>query len=201
MRNLLSSLILLFSISSFALAIPTGETAKSFSLMGADGKKHSLDDYKGKTVVLEWFNKDCPYVVKHYESKNMQNLQSKYTAKDVVWLSVISSAPGKQGHLEAQEANEVLASLDAKPTSLLFDPEGEVGKMYDAKTTPHMFIINPQGTLVYQGAIDDKPSTKAASLKGATPLFANALDLSLAGKEIPKDIATNKAYGCGVKYK
>jgi len=185
---------------TFAVAIPTGKAAAEFSLKGHDGKTHKLSDYKGKTVVLEWYNKDCPFVVKHYGANNMQALQKKYTQKDVVWLSVISSAPGKQGHLSAEETKAQLKSVNAAPSVVLFDPDGKVGKSYDAKTTPHMYIISKDGTLVYQGAIDDTPSAKPATVKTAKPLFANALDMTLKGESIPKEIATNDPYGCSVKY-
>jgi len=190
----------IFSISAYAVSVNTGSVAPEFKVLGSDGKTHSLSDYKDKVVVLEWFNKDCPYVVKHYESKNMQNLQKKYTEQDVVWLSVISSAPKKQGHLSKDQIAPVLKDLGAAPTAVLIDADGKTGKMYDAKTTPHMYIIGKDGTLAYQGAMDDKPSARPSSLKDATPLFANAIDLVIAGKEVPKKLATNDPYGCSVKY-
>ena len=197
-----SSLMAAASKTETIASVKTGAIAPDFSLMGADGKKHSLSEYKGKTVVLEWYNKDCPYVVKHYDSGTMQGLQKKYTAKDIVWLSVVSSAPGKQGHVDKAQLDKHVSGLKVKPspTAVLFDPTGKVGKLYDAKTTPHMYIIGKDGKLHYQGAIDDKPSARQSSLKGATPLFANALDMVIAGKAVPEKLATNDAYGCSVKY-
>lgn len=179
--------------------VETGKPAPAFQLTGHDGKSYKLADLKGKFVVLEWYNDDCPYVEKHYDANNMQSLQKKYTAKGVTWLTVVSSAPGKQGYVDANGAKALIAERKSAPTSILLDPEGQVGKSYGAKTTPHMFVINPEGKVVYQGAIDDKPSTRASSLKDATPYFANALDATLAGK--PVKVASTKPYGCSVKYK
>ncbi len=188
-----------FSFSASALsAVPSGSAAPDFSLPGHDGKTYKLSDLKGKFVVLEWFNNDCPYVKKHYDGGNMQALQTKYSAKNVVWLTINSSAPGKQGHLDEKGAKEMVATRKAALTAMLLDPKGEVGRMYDAKTTPHMYIINPEGKLVYQGAIDDKPSANAKTLAEASPIFANALDSAIAGKAIAE--ASTKPYGCSVKY-
>lgn len=181
-----------------ALAVDNGQQAPHFSLPGHDGKTYALSQFKGKYVVLEWFNNDCPYVKKHYDAHNMQHLQKKYTSKGVIWLSIASNAPGQQGHLSAEAAKKVLAERKASPTTVLLDPSGKVGRLYSAQTTPHMYIINPTGKLIYQGAIDDKPSAQASSLKTATPLFANALDAALAGKAIV--MAHNKPYGCSIKY-
>jgi peroxiredoxin len=191
------------TLSAFSAqaAVKSGEAAPDFELMGHDGKTHKLSDYKGKHVVLEWFNEGCPYVKKHYDAPdmNMQALQKKYGEKNVVWLTMVSSAEGKQGYVDAKGAPGMIKSHSASPTALLLDPEGKVGKMFDAKVTPHMYVINADGKLVYQGAIDDQPSAKSATLKTAKPLFANALDASLSGQKIAVD--TTKAYGCGIKYK
>jgi len=185
-------------ISTSAWAVDNGKAAPDFSLPGHDGKTYTLSQFKGKHVVLEWFNDDCPYVEKHYGTGNMQKLQKTFTSKNVVWLTIAGNAPGKQGHLTAEAAKKVMAARKASPTTVLLDPTGKVGKLYSAQTTPHMYIINPAGQLVYQGAIDDKPSAQATSLNTATPLFANALNAALAGKAIV--MANNKPYGCSVKY-
>jgi peroxiredoxin len=172
--------------------------APDFSVEGSDGKTHKLADYKGKYVVLEWWNKDCPYVRKHYDSGNMQALQKEYTGKNVVWFTVLSSAPGKQGHVSAADANKLMAEAKASPTTVLLDPKGVVGRAYEAKTTPHMFVIDPKGTLVYMGGIDDKRGTDRAEIKTATPFVRLALDQSMAGQ--PVKTASSAPYGCSVKY-
>lgn len=197
---LLALLCFTMPMTAFGVTVQSGTMAPNFKLKGHDGKEHNLKDFKGKWVVLEWYNEGCPYVEKHYTppKRNMQTLQKTYTKKDVVWLSIISSAPGKQGYVEPKNGATLLSKHQSKPSLILFDPDGRVGKMYDAKTTPHMYVINPKGTLVYQGAIDDKPSARLASLEGATPIFANALNSAMAGKAISNP--TTKPYGCSVKY-
>ncbi len=175
------------------------QMAQDFKLSGADGKEYSLSDYKGKTVVLEWVNYDCPFVKKHYSVNNMQNLQKKYTEQGVVWLSICSSAPGNQGHFTVEVINQRMKEAKASPTAYLIDESGTVGKLYGAKTTPHMFIINAKGALVYNGAIDSIKSTKSDDIAKADNYVAQALDALLAGKELP--VSNNKSYGCGVKYK
>jgi peroxiredoxin len=182
---------------AFADAV-VGQPAPPFTLTGTDGKPHSLADYEGKYVVLEWVNYDCPFVKKHYGSGNMQKLQKKYTEQGVVWLSVNSSAPGKQGNYPPEQANALTAEKKASPTVLLLDPDGTVGKAYGAKTTPHMYVINPEGELVYAGGIDDKPSTDAADIAGARNHVDQALAEALAGK--PITVASSTPYGCSVKY-
>ncbi len=181
-----------------AFAVQTGSPAPDFSVMDSSGKTVKLSDYKGKTVVLEWLNHGCPFVKKHYESHNMQDLQKKYTGKGVVWLSVISSAPGKQGHGDGAKVEEERKKLHANPTAILLDEKGVMGKAYGAETTPHMFVISKDGKLVYQGAIDDKPSTEKEDVKVAKNYVSAALDSTLAGK--PVAVAQTKAYGCSVKY-
>lgn len=199
MKNVFALIILLGGVFSLpALAVQTGEQAPNFVAKGADGKTYNLADYKDKLVVLEWYNDDCPYVDRHYESENMQTLQKKYTAEDVVWFSVISSAPGKQGHVTAEQAQANQEKRKAAPTSILLDPAGELGQLYSAKTTPHMYIINKQGKLSYQGAIDNMPIPFQLMDKMATPTFANALDAVMAGKNVEE--GTTKPYGCSVKY-
>ena len=175
-----------------------GAPAPGFTLTDTKGAAHALADFAGKPVVLEWTNPDCPFVKKHYGAKNMQALQAKYVAQGVVWLSVCSSAPGKQGHYPADEWNRILAEQGSAATALLLDPDGQVGRAYGAKTTPHLFVIDAAGTLVYDGAIDDKPSTDAADIPGARSHISEALDAVLAGAPVP--VAQTKPYGCSVKY-
>lgn len=175
-----------------------GQAAPAFTLTGTDGRPHSLSEYAGKYVVLEWLNHDCPFVRKHYGSGNMQKLQKKWTAQDVVWLSINSSAPGKQGNYPPEEANELTKDKGAAPTAVLLDPDGTVGRAYGAKTTPHMFIVDPKGMLIYAGGIDDKPSTDPADVPHARNHVDQALTEALAGK--PVTIATSTPYGCSVKY-
>ena len=175
-----------------------GQPAPNFSLPDADGKTRSLSQYRGKTVVLEWTNHECPYVKKHY-SGNMQAQQREATKDGVVWLSIVSSAPGEQGHVTGQQAKQVTASRGASPTAVLLDPSGNVGRLYGAKTTPHMFVINPQGRVVYAGGIDDVPTNKVEDLPRAKQLVRLAL-ADLKAKR-PVAIASSRPYGCAVKYK
>jgi peroxiredoxin len=174
-----------------------GAPAPAFELTAADDKTYKLADYRGKHVVLEWTNHDCPFVKKHYKG-NMQALQKEFTGKGVVWLSIISSAPGKQGHVDAAKATELTKTRGAAPSAVLFDPTGNVGRQYEAKTTPHMYVIDPQGTLVYMGGIDSVPSTDVDDIAEATPHVKVALTETLAGK--PVSTPVTKPYGCAVKY-
>lgn len=174
---------------------PTGAQAPDFTVADSNGVTHSLSDFRGKNVVLEWTNHKCPYVVKHYSADNMQATQRFTTGDDTVWLSVISSAPGKQGHVSGVAANALTAERGASPTAVLLDESGDMGRAYDAKTTPHMYIINPAGTLVYQGAIDSNRSSNPATIPGATNYVKAAFeDLNA--------IAVNdtQPYGCTIKY-
>lgn len=175
-----------------------GEPAPLFSLTDTNGQNRSLNDFRGKLVVLEWLNHDCPFVKKHYDSGNMQKLQEQYQEKGIAWLSVNSSAPGKQGHFPPDQANQLTTEKGAKPTAVLLDPEGQVGRLYGARTTPHLFIIDQNGTLVYQGAIDSISSTKKEDVASATNYVAVALDSLLAGQ--PVETAVTTPYGCSVKY-
>lgn len=175
-----------------------GQPAPAFSAVDVDGKTRSLSEFKGKYVVLEWHNQGCPFVKKHYDSGNMQKLQKELTGKGAVWLSIISSAPGKQGYVTAAEEKAYLAEKKASPTTVLFDPEGTVGKAYGAKTTPHMFVIDDKGVLVYAGAIDDNPSADAADAATAKNFVRAAYDEASAGK--PVTTSSTAPYGCGVKY-
>jgi peroxiredoxin len=178
---------------------PVGSAAPDFSLTDSKGKTQTVSQYKGKYVVLEWFNPECPFVKKHYGSGNMQKLQEEFTGKGVVWLSVDSSAPGLEGNLTADQANAKIAEWKTKQTALLLDPEGKAGRTYGAKNTPHMFVINPEGKIIYEGAIDSKPSSNPADISSSTNYIKVALDESLGGK--PVSNANTKPYGCSVKYK
>lgn len=183
--------------SSVAAAPQVGQPAPSFTVKDSAGQVHSLADFAGKNVVLEWTNHDCPFVVKHYQG-NMQQLQQAMTAEGVVWLSVISSAPGKQGHIDQAKSDELTASRGAAPTAVLFDEDGVMGKAYDARTTPHMYIIDKNGVLQYMGGIDSIPSAKVEDIAKATPYFANAGKAVLAGQT--PDPAVTRPYGCSIKY-
>ncbi len=175
-----------------------GTPAPPFKLTDAKGKTHSLADLKGKYVVLEWFNPECPFVKKHYGSGNMQKLQQEYAGKGVVWMSIDSSAAGKEGHLTPEAATKQMGEWKMNATTLLLDADGKVGQSYGAKNTPHMFVINPEGKLVYEGAIDSKATANAADIPNATNYVKVALDESLAGK--PVSHPNTKPYGCSVKY-
>lgn len=173
-----------------------GKAAPAFTAVDSNGKPQSLAQYRGKWVVLEWLNHDCPYVRKHYGGGAMQALQKKYAGK-VIWLSVVSSAPGKQGNYSNAELNELTKEKGAAPYAVLVDPTGTVGRAYHAVTTPHMFVINPQGNIVYKGGIDDKNSTRQSDLKTARPHVDIALQEALAGK--PVSVPSSQPYGCSVK--
>ena len=175
-----------------------GSTAPDFTVPDAHGKIESLNQYKGKYVVLEWFNPGCPFVKKHYLSQNMQTLQKEFTGKGVVWLTIDSSAPGAQGNLSPADARQQMAEWKMNPTAFLLDPSGKVGHKYGATNTPHMFVINPAGKVIYEGAIDNKPSTDQSDIKSATNYVKAALTEAMAGQ--PVATTTTKAYGCGIKY-
>lgn len=187
----------LVSGSARAAAV-VGQPAPAFALADSQGKTHSLGDFRGKVVVLEWWNFECPFVGKHYGSGNMQKLQKEWAAKGVVWLTVSSSAPGKQGYVDGAKANTLMKEKGGAPTAVLLDHDGKVGKAYGAKTTPHMFVIDAKGTIVYAGGIDDKPSTDQADVVTARNYVSAALAELLAGKAVTT--ATSQPYGCGVKY-
>lgn len=175
-----------------------GKPAPDFTGTDSNGVKHTLSEHKGKTVVLEWTNPGCPFVIKHYESKNMQALQKEATDDGVVWLSINSSAAGKEGNQTAEAANAYMKEQGTASTARILDPSGEIGHLYGAQTTPHMFVINPEGILVYAGAIDDNDSFKPETIKGAKNYVREALAAVKAGK--PVEVASTKSYGCGVKY-
>lgn len=198
-KFLLTLVTLLSASALFAAESPkVGASAPDFSLSDAKGKKHSLGDYKGKWIVLEWFNPECPFVKKHYGSGHMQKLQEEYTGKGVTWFSIDSSAPGKEGNLSPEEASKLISEWKINNTALLLDPEGKAGQAYGAKNTPHMFVINPEGKIVYEGAIDSKATPNPADLATATNYVKAALDEAMAGK--PVSTANTKPYGCSVKY-
>ena len=186
------------AFSTAALAAKVGETAPNFTAVDSNGQSHTLSAYRGKFVVLEWHNNGCPYTQKHYNSGNMERLQKEWTQKGVIWLTVISSAPGTQGYVTAAEENDYMRRMNAAPTAALLDPTGALGHLYDAKTTPHMFIINPSGVLIYDGAIDDKPTHDAADIPTSTNYVSVALSEAMAGK--PVSTPTSRPYGCSVKY-
>ncbi|MGA1983226.1 MAG: redoxin domain-containing protein [Acidobacteriaceae bacterium] len=179
-------------------ALPPGEVAPDFKGVDSNGVTHSLSEYRGKFVVLEWANRGCPYEKKHYQSGNMESLQKEWTAKGVVWLSILSDPPGEQGYVTPAEENDYLKTMHASPTAALLDPTGAIGRLYDARTTPHMFVIDPAEKIVYQGALDDKPTPDPASLKGADNYVSDALNAAMAGK--PVAVAVTKPYGCAVHY-
>lgn len=169
------------------------DKAPELKLKDLDGKERTLKEFEGKVVVLEWVNHGCPYVKKHYESGNMQGLQRKYTAKDVIWLSICSSAEGKQGWMKPDEWKEKQKKLECAPTAVLIDATGEVGKLYGVKRTPTVCIVDAKGVRVYDGAVDDKPSPHKEDLKDAKNYVAQVLDALLAGKESP--VRRTDAYG------
>jgi peroxiredoxin len=198
-KSLLVACGLLAVTAGLSLAeTEVGKPAPNFSLPDTNGKSRSLADFKGKYVVLEWYQPDCPFVRKHYRSGNMQTLQKAYTAKGVAWLSIDSSAPGAEGNYPAEKLNEIAAQDGASRTALLLDPAGDVGRLYGAKTTPDMYVIDPKGILVYKGAIDNKRSTDLADVQTANNYVKGALDAVMTGKTVPT--TATPPYGCSVKY-
>lgn len=191
--------IVTMALSVQAANLRTGNAAPEFTLTDTTGASHNLSDFRGKYVVLEWVNHGCPFVVKHYSSGNMQSLQKEFTEKGVVWLSICSSAEGKQGNMSIEEWNKTTAEKGAAPTAVLIDADGSVGKLYDARTTPHMFVIDPEGRLIYQGAIDSKRSTDAADIPNSENYVRSAITQAMAGEPIANP--QTQPYGCSVKYK
>lgn len=195
MKTILAAVLL--SLASAAHAAPElGKPAPDFTLSDQRGKPVTLSGSKGKFVVLEWFNEGCPFVQKHYGSKNMQGLQKRYGAKGVVWYTIVSSKEGKQGHLTPADATDRLKAMSSK--AILLDGKGEVGRLYGAKTTPHMFVVDKKGDLIYMGGIDDNPSADPEDVKTAKNFVAAALDEAMAGK--PVSTPSSRPYGCSVKY-
>ncbi len=195
---ILSAVFVLIYANSYAQEAKLNEKAPAFTLTDSKGNTHSLSDFAGKTVVLEWINYGCPFVKKHYDSDNMQNLQKKYAKKGVIWLAICSSAEGKQGYMKPDDINQKSKDMNAEYTAYLIDAYGKVGKMYGAMVTPHIFIIDNSGNLVYAGGIDDKPSTDKSDIEGATNYADKALKEILSGKNVSTQ--TSKPYGCSVKY-
>ena len=183
---------------SWAAVAKVGEPAPGFTSTATSGSPVSLGSYKGKIVILEWTNHDCPYVRKHYETGNMQSLQREVTGQGVVWLTLISSSPGTQGHVTPAQADELTSTRKAAPTAVLLDEKGVVGRMYGATNTPHMYVVDKTGLLVYAGAIDDRPTTRRADVQGANNYVRAALEAVVAGQPVKTPLT--RAYGCTVKY-
>jgi peroxiredoxin len=199
-KLILTALAIFVARAIYATEVPpVGSSAPDFSLTDAKGKAHSLSEYKGKYVVLEWFNPECPFVKKHYGSGNMQKLQENYTGKGVVWLTIDSSAPGTEGNLTPEQAQKKMTEWKTRQTALLLDPEGKAGRAYGAKNTPDMIVINPEGKIVYEGAIDSKATPNPADIPNSTNYVKVALDESMTGKSV--STSSTKPYGCSVKYK
>jgi len=199
MRKLLLSTAVILMASTSVFAAPVvGEMAPNFKGMDTNGVQHELSDFLGKTVVLEWTNHDCPYVKKHYDGGNMQSIQKSATDDGVVWLSIVSSASGKQGQLDNATANAVMKDVGSNATARIQDPSGTIGKLYDAKTTPHMFVVDAEGALVYAGAIDSDSSFKPDGIPTATNYVTDALSSIKAGE--PIEVSSTQPYGCSVKY-
>ena len=181
MKRGFAAVVTLLVMALSTLAARVGEPAPNFTATDSNGKTHSLSSYRGKFVVLEWHNQGCPYTQKHYDSVYMERLQKEWTQKGVVWFTVISSAPGAQGYVTAEQENVYMRRMNAAPTAALLDPTGDLGHLYGAKTTPHMFIINPDGVLIYDGAIDDKPTPDQADIPTSSNYVSLALSEAIAG--------------------
>ena len=188
----------LLPLSAIGQPVRVGTPAPAFTATDSRGQTQTLSQYHGKYVVLEWHNQGCPYTRKHYVSGNMQNLQKEWTAKGVAWFTVISSAPGQQGYVTPSEENAYLEKMHAAPTAVLMDSEGKIGRLYDAKTTPQMIVIDPAGKVIYDGAIDDKPTPDVEDIRGADNYVTDALNAAMAGKAVAT--AFTRPYGCSVKY-
>lgn len=198
MRFLLALLLVVFAMPALAETAVIGKPAPGFTGKASHGPDVKLSDYAGKVVVLEWTNDQCPYVKKHYTSDNMQKLQAEALKDGVVWLRIISSAPGKQGNVSGQDADRILELANGSATATILDENGAIGHLYDAKTTPHMFIIDKAGTLVYAGGIDDKATTDTADIATSTNYVKMVLSDIKTGR--PISVSETKPYGCGIKY-
>jgi peroxiredoxin len=188
----------LLPLSTAAQTVRVGAPAPAFTSTDSKGQTETLVQYRGKYVVLEWHNQGCPYTRKHYVSGNMQGLQKEWTAKGVVWFTVISSAPGQQGYVTPSQENAYLAQMHAAPSAVLMDSEGKLGRLYSAKTTPQMIVIDPAGTVIYDGAIDDGPTPDPDDVRGANNYVSDALTEAMAGKPVATPFT--RPYGCSVKY-
>jgi peroxiredoxin len=196
-RVLVTAALSLAASATFAAVAP-GQPASDFAVTDIAGKPYKLSDLRGKYVVLEWFNSECPFVQKHYESGNMQGLQKQYTAKGVVWLAINSTNPGSSNFRDESRSAQIVRDWKMNPTALALDKDGKVGQAYGARTTPHMFVIDPKGTVIYAGGIDDKATFSASDVKSAKNFVAAALDESMTGK--PVSTPSARPYGCSVKY-
>jgi len=188
----------LLPVSTSAQEARVGAPAPAFTTTDSRGQTESLAQFRGKYVVLEWHNQGCPYTKKHYVSGNMQALQKEWTAKGVVWFTVISSAPGEQGYVTPNQENGYLTQMHAVPTAVLMDSEAKIARLYSAKTTPQMIVIDPSGKIIYDGAIDNRPTPDPEDIKGADNYVSDALTEAIAGK--PVQTAFTRPYGCSVKY-
>jgi peroxiredoxin len=191
--------VALIPLGASGQSVRVGSSAPDFTATDSHGQTQSLSQNRGKYVVLEWHNQGCPYTRKHYVSGNMQNLQKEWTAKGVVWFTVISSAPGTQGYVTPPQENAYLGQMHAAPTAVLLDSDGKVGRLYNAKTTPQMFVIDPEGKVIYDGAIDDKPTPDPDDIRGADNFVSDALTAAMAGKPIGTPFT--RSYGCSIKYR
>lgn len=197
-KSVLFIALFILGINLYSQTATIDKPSPDFTLKDNKGNIHNLSDYKGKKVVLEWVNFDCPFVVKHYSSKNMQNLQREFVTKGVIWLSICSSAPGKQGNFSPIEITKRVEERNALMTAYLIDEDGKVGKLYGAKTTPHIFIINEEGTLVYDGAIDSKKSINVEDIPKSINFIREVFDALSQNITIPNKVTV--PYGCSVKY-
>jgi peroxiredoxin len=197
-KTLAVAVVLAATAASAHAQAVVGQPAPAFTATDASGRSRSLAEFAGKVVVLEWWNPECPFVGKHYGSGHMQKLQKEWTGKGVVWLTVDSSAPGQQGHVDGRGATALMSERHGSPTAVLLDPAGSLGREYGAKTTPHMFVIDAKGKVVYAGGIDDTPSTDTADIATAKNYVDAALTEVVAGR--PVTVATSQPYGCSVKY-
>ena len=197
MKPILATLLFAMATTAGA-ALEIGEPAPGFTGIDTSGKSHALSDFRGKPVILEWTNHDCPYVLKHYNSGNMQQQQQAATGQGAVWLSIISSAPGKQGHVTPAQADALTAERNAAPSAVILDEKGEIGRLYEAKTTPHMYIIDADGKLAYMGGIDSIASTNPADIGKATQYVPAALAQVMNGEPVAPSVT--RPYGCSVKY-
>ncbi len=198
MKQLITAVVLSLMASISFAGVKAGQKAPDFTLTDTHGKTHSLSDFKGKYTVIEWTNYDCPFVKKHYKEGHMQKLQKELTAKNIVWLSVNSSAKGKQGQFSDHEANNRMEKMNAKPTAYLQDISGKVGKLYSAKSTPQMFVLDKNHKVVYAGAIDSIRSAKTKDISKATNYVKQALNEVMNGQKVSVDFTPS--YGCSVKY-
>jgi peroxiredoxin len=198
MKRMLVVFVGLLMLETAGWAVSVGGSAPDFTGTDSQGHTRKLSDSRGKFVVLEWHNNGCPYTQKHYTSGNMQRLQKEWTAKGVIWFTIISSAPKTQGYVTAAEENAYLAKTNAAPTAAILDATGQIGKLYSAKTTPQIVVINPQGSIIYDGAIDDHPSSDVSDIARSKNYVSAALQEATEGKTV--SVSSTRPYGCSVKY-